>query len=123
MVETWQVVAAGIPVFLTAAGVMGKLILDNRDQITLLSTRLLGHPEDETDDGFIPETEGRLDQMEGKIESHAETTHSQLRHIDHKVDTLVDVVAGEHEVDADDLTRDPPRDDFFRGGGSSSDDD
>lgn len=124
MVETWQVLVASIPLFLAAFGFFGKLALDNKKVITGLHQRLLGHPEDDTDEGFIPATEERLGCMEESIEEHAEETHEQLRHIDTKVDTLVDVVAAEHEgLETDDVGRDRPSDEFFRGGSGSSGDD
>lgn len=123
MVETWQVVAAGIPVFLAAASLLGKVVWDNRKTVRQLHQRLLGHPGDDTDDGFIHETEDRLDTMDAKIEAHAETTHAQLRHIDHKVDSLVDVVVTNHEdADPSDFDREE-RDTFFRGGSAASEDD
>lgn len=123
MVETWQIVAAGIPVFITASTVLGKVVWDNRSDVNRLLQRLLGHPGDDTDTGFIHETEDRLDCMEEAIETHAEVTHSQLRNIDHKVDTLVDVVVTEHDgADPSDFEREE-REDFFRGGSSTSGDD
>lgn len=123
MVETWQVVAAGIPIFLTAASVLGKVVWDNKQDVSRLSQRLLGHPGDDTDDGFISDTNRQLEELDNKVETHAEVTHTQLRHVDQKVDTLVSVVVDNNEdIDGDEIPTDAhvrASDDFYRGGSSS----
>lgn len=126
-VETWQVLALAATVLIAVLTAYGTLILSNRAHVNTLWQRLLGADSDETDEGFIPNTNERITELESQVETHAETTHQQLYKLDRKLDTVVDLVADEHDVDVPNEYEDsqvppPPQNDFYRDGGSPDDD-
>jgi len=121
MVETWHIVMAALPILTAVLGYLGKLSHDNKLTVEKLSQRLLGHPEDKNDPGFIETTEREFEELDEKVAKHAETTQAQLRQINSKVNTLVAVVVDENEtIDNQDIRRagnpQETEGDFFRGG-------
>lgn len=123
-VEAWHVVALLGSIALVVLGAYGTLILQNRTSQKSMRQRLFGAEGDDTDDGFVQETEQRLDSMDERMEQHARQTHTQLYALDQKMDVVLGVVADEHEdirvprsvQDVEDVP--PPPGDFYRGGGS-----
>ena len=124
VIEAWQVVALLGSIALVVLGAYGTLILQNRTSVKSMRQRLFGAEGDDTDDGFVQETEGRLDKLAEKQEQHARQTHTQLYKLDRKVGVVLDVVSEEHEdlripgtvEDVEDVP--PPPGDFYRGSGS-----
>jgi len=124
VIEAWQVVALLGSIALVVLGAYGTLIIQNRNVVRTLRQRLFGADGDETDHGFVQETEQRLDAMETSQKQHAQQTHTQLYKLDQKVEVVLDVVTEEHEEirvprtvqDVEDVP--PPPGDFYRGGGS-----
>jgi len=127
MVQDWQVLAVAVTVLIAVLTLYGTLIKRNYDITSLLKQRLLGADEDETDDGFIHETEQRFDQLEGKMERHSRQTHRQLYAVDRKVNILVSAIADSEvngELPTESLDDVPPPEgrDFLRGGGAGDSD-
>jgi len=124
VVEAWQVVALLGSIALVVLGAYGTLIVQNRNVVRTLRQRLFGAEGDDTDHGFVQETEQRLDAMEASQEQHARQTHTQLYKLDQKVDVVLEVVTEEYEdvrlprtvENVEDVP--PPPGDFYRGGGS-----
>jgi len=98
--------------------------VQNRNLARTVRQRLFGARGDETDDGFVQETEQRLDAMEESQAQHAQQTHTQLYKLDQKMNVVLEIVTDEHEEvrlprgvdDVEDVP--PPPGDFYRGGGS-----
>lgn len=124
VIEAWQVVALLGSIALVVLGAYGTLIIQNRNTTRTLRQRLFGASEDETDEGFVQDTERRLDALGEKQEQHARQTHVQLYKLDRKMNVVLDVVSDEHEdfrlpstvEQVEDVP--PPPGDFYRGGGS-----
>jgi len=123
-IEAWQVVALLGSIALVVLGAYGTLIVQNRNSTRSIRQRLFGAEGDDTDDGFVQETEQRLNEMDSDMAQHARQTHTQLYKLDQKMDVVLDVVTDEHEDirlpssvdDVEDVP--PPPGDFYRGGGS-----
>ena len=124
VIQAWQVVALLGSIALVVLGAYGTLIVQNRNSTRSIRQRLFGAEGDETDDGFVQETEQRLDTLAEKQEQHARQTRTQLYKLDRKMSVVLDVVSEEHEdlripgtvEDVEDVP--PPPGDFYRGGGS-----
>lgn len=99
----WQFIAIAVTVLLAVLSVYGALILQNRNRVNTLWQRLLGQDSDETDDGFLYDTEDKLDEIETRMEIHSRQTHQQLYNLDRKMDSLVEALS-----DSDDLEVDLP---------------
>lgn len=123
-VQAWQVVALLGSIALVVLGAYGTLILQNRSTVKSLKQRLFGADGDDTDHGFVQNTEQRLGEIEQDMGQHARQTHTQLYKLDQKMDVVLEVVCEEHEdirlpssvQDVEDVP--PPPGDFYRGGGS-----
>lgn len=125
VIPAWAVVTLLATIALAVLGSYGTLILFNRSAVQNLKHRLFGMEGDDTYDGHITETEDRLECIEEKMEQHAEQTHTTLYRLDKKLDTVVGLVADEHNVDMppeirEDEVPPPPGNDFYRGGGSGA---
>jgi len=124
VIEAWQVVALLGSIALVVLGAYGTLIVQNRNTTRTLRQRLFGAEGDDTDDGFVQETEQRLNEMEDSQAQHARQTHTQLYKLDQKMDVVLEIVTDEHEQirvprtvqDVEDVP--PPPGNFYRGGGS-----
>lgn len=122
-VEAWQVVALLGSIALVVLGAYGTLIIQNRTRVNSLRQRLFGADADGTDDGFVQDTEKRLDTLAEKQEQHARLTHSTLYGLDRKLNVVLDVVRDKHDGGLPREVRDvedvpPPPGDFYRGGNS-----
>lgn len=125
-IKLWQALTVLVSIMLVVLGAYGTLILQNRSRVGTLRQRLFGVEGDETDEGFVQETERRLDRLAEKQEQHAQQTHTQLYKLDRKMSVVLDVVSEEHEdlripntvEDVEDVP--PPPGDFYRGGGSAN---
>ncbi|AGM11830.1 hypothetical protein M201_gp61 [Haloarcula californiae tailed virus 2] len=123
-IQAWHVVALLGSIALVVLGAYGTLIVQNRNSTRSMRQRMFGAEGDDTDDGFVQNTEDRLDGIEKDMEQHARQTHTQLYKLDQKMDVVLDVVSDEHEdirvprsvEDVEDVP--PPPGDFYRGGGS-----
>lgn len=97
VIEAWHVVALLGSIALVVLGAYGTLIIQNRNSTRTTRQRLFGAPGDETDHGFVQNTQERLGEMEGRMEQHARQTHTQLYKLDRKMDVVLRVVSDEHE--------------------------
>jgi hypothetical protein len=97
VIEAWQVVALLGSIALVVLGAYGTLILQNRSRGKEVHQRLFGTEGDETDEGFVQETEERLDGLAEGQERHAKETHTQLYRLDVKMSEVLEVVSEEHE--------------------------
>jgi hypothetical protein len=125
MVQDWQIVAIAVTVLLAVLSFYGAVIKRNYDAVSTLKQRLLGTDGDDTDEGFIEETQRRFDEIEGKMDRHSRQTHRQLYAVDKKVNLLVDAISesnvdGTLEKESLDDVPDPDGRDFLRGGSSDS---
>jgi len=124
VIEAWQVVALLGSIALVVLGACGTLIVQNRNTARTLRQRLFGAAGDETDSGFMQETEQRLDEIESSQHQHARQTHTQLYKLDQKMDVVLEVMAEENEdIQLPHTVRGvkdvpPPPGDFYRGGDS-----
>lgn len=124
VIQAWHVVALLGSIALVVLGAYGTLIIQNRNTTRTLRQRLFGASEDDTDEGFVQETEARLNNLADRQDQHARQTHVQLYKLDRKMNVVLEVVADEHEdfrlpntvEGVEDVP--PPPGDFYRGGGS-----
>lgn len=118
--QPWEIIGISAAVLTAILTVYGGLIKANYDRTHTLYDRLLGTAGDETHEGFIKETEERFNSLEEKVESHAEETHTQLYHVDRKLNLLLEESSDFDDVDYDPHRVPPPESrDFLRGGTSS----
>jgi hypothetical protein len=126
VVRAWQVAALLGSIALVVLGAYGTLILQNRSRVNTLWQRLFGAGADESDDGFVETTSGRLTRIEQDMEKHDQQTHTQLYKLDQKMDVFLEIVAEEHESvrlpravrDVEDVP--PPPEDFYGAGDTPS---
>ena len=106
----WEILALLVMLALAVLGVYGGLIKRNYDGVNRLKQRLFGSDDDDTEDGFLVETNDRIDSLEQSVQSHAEHTHRQLYALDQKVTLVVDAVIEIHDddLDADEFFPDQP---------------
>lgn len=111
MVPTWQVGVAVSGILVTVLTVYGTLIRRNYDIGSLLRQRLLGTEADETDAGFLVETDENLTSivetmedhdkaMRNKISANQEQINqldSNLTRVEYKLDAVAEVVEEHHK--------------------------
>jgi len=114
-VQTWEALALSVTVLIAVLGAYGALIKWNYDVARALKLRLLGKDGDDTYDGFLSETEQRFDQLENKVDTHAEQTHEQLYSVDKKINLLIHSVDDELDTSGVDDVPPPSGRGFLRG--------
>lgn len=115
--DAWEVLGLGALLLIAVLTAYAAVIKWNYDVAHRLHNRLLGIEGDDTDGGFIQETEDRLERMESKVEAHARTTHVQLYHVDQKVNLILEHVDdAEARREVPDDVPPPSSRDFLRGG-------
>ena len=121
-VQAFEVIGVSVAVLVAVLAVYGAFIKLNYDRVSKLYDRLFGNDDDETQAGFIEDSEKRYGDLEAKVENHAAETHQQLYHVDRKLDILLE--RSDIDTDRDGLPRVPPPEsrDFLRGGRPPTDD-
>lgn len=120
--QAFEIIGVAVVLLISVLAVYGALIRLNYDRVTKLYGRLFGNDDDETQAGFIQDSERRYGELEEKVENHAAETHQQLYLVDRKIDILLE--RSDIDTDRDGLPRVPPPEsrDFMRGGGPRTDD-
>ena len=124
MVETWQIVIAAAGILVTVLTVYGGIIKVVYDSVGQMQTRFFGAEKDETDNGFVGETQERLDSLEGGQQSIKNENRMQSRlmtSIAYSIEDLTAALSNSEDVDVD-LDHVRVRDDFMRGGQRSTED-
>ena len=122
MVETWQILVASAGILVTVFAVYGALIRVVYDAVKELQQRFFGADNDETDPGFVGDTQERLHTIERTQDAIREENRQQSRlmtSIAYGIEDLVQALNKTEDVDVD-LDHVRLRDDFYRGGGSTS---
>ena len=122
MIELLHVMVAGAGILVTVFVVYGALIRVVYDAVKELQQRFFGAETDETDNGFVGETNERLHRIERTQDAIREENRQQSRlmtSIAYGIEDLVQALNKTEDVDVD-LDHVRLRDDFYRGGGSSS---
>lgn len=118
--EVWPVIALFITLLVAILSTFGGLILRNRGRSLKLEQRLLGTEGDETDSGFVRDTERRLTEMDQKQQEHAYQTHQQLYRLDQKMEEVIETVGRACEgvdVRSEDVETVPPPPEHANTGG------
>lgn len=118
MVETWQIVVLAAGILVTVLSLYGAIIKVVYDSVGQMKTRFFGADADDTDEGFVGETQRRMDSLEDGQQAIKQENRMQSRlmtSIAYGLEDLTAALNKSEEVDVD-LDHVRVRDDFMRGG-------